>query len=269
MVGPRAHARLRGRDRRALLAAGVWLALLLGVALAQGALASPAAPTDAPLNPGAVVTLTPPGLLTPEPTVPQPTPTTPATPPPTATPTRPVATPTPPPSDGGGDHGGGGGGGGGVIPVGPQPTRVVFEQPSINGGNDGPLQAFSPAGGGANGLLIATALGCITSVLGLIIAVISMTVLLRGGYGPFLRVLVLGKRAANGAEAGGVSSRTGGRGRADVYDDDDEDGFPRRGRGSGADRYASSRYPAASSRRSGPNRGRGISGRGDGWDDGW
>jgi hypothetical protein len=60
-----------------------------------------------------------------------------------------------------------------------------FDSPGITGAPDGP-----------NGLVIATITGCITGLVALITTVIAFTVLRRGGYGPFLRTLLLGKRAA-------------------------------------------------------------------------
>lgn len=79
-------------------------------------------------------------------------------------------------------------------PSGPQPTKVVFAEPTFAASTD-PSGGLTDVAGGANSLLFASALGCGVGVLGLVIAAIALTVLLRGGYGPFLRQLVLGKRA--------------------------------------------------------------------------
>jgi hypothetical protein len=95
--------------------------------------------------------------------------------------------------------------------VGPQPTKVVFTQPTAGAGGGGPLGGFSPTTFGSNGLLLATTSSCIVSLLGLIIAAIALSVLLRGGYGPFLRALLHGRRAGL---ARGQATATGGNGPA-------------------------------------------------------
>jgi len=84
--------------------------------------------------------------------------------------------------------------------------------------------------------------GCFTAMLGILVAAIALSVLLRGGYGPFLRALALGSRAGksgNGstgsrlpAHFSGRIQAMGGGGRdqstrARDYDDE----LPRRGTG--------------------------------------
>jgi len=47
----------------------------------------------------------------------------------------------------------------------------------------------------SNGLLLATIFGCTAAVLGLIVGSIALSMLLRRGYGPFLRILAFGRHA--------------------------------------------------------------------------
>src|SRR5579859_5459712 len=134
------------------------------------------------------------------------TPTVPATLPPTATPTG-AATPTPgasptatatattAPNGGGGGGGGGGGQGGGGGPAGPNVTRVVYSQATVGTNDNSPLQGITPSAFGSNGLLLASTLSCVVAILGVIIAAIALLVLVRGGYGPFLKAMLGGKRA--------------------------------------------------------------------------
>jgi len=117
---------------------------------------------------------------------------------PTATPRRtPRATATAkvPPTATSVDNGGngGGGGGGGVIngPTGPQQTEVALSQPTVEGSSS-PLGGLSTSSFGANGLLIATTLGCVVAVLGIAVGAIAFYALVQNGYGPFLRALALG-----------------------------------------------------------------------------
>ncbi len=145
---------------------------------------------------------------------------TPDTSPPTATPTathtsrRPTPTPTAgqtatpgatatkTPAAAGNNNGGGGAtNGGGDTSSGPQPTKVVLSQPTVGTGGGGPLGAFNVASNGANGVWIASLLGCFTAVLGILVAAVALSVLVRGGYGPFLRALALGPRAAKNGKA--------------------------------------------------------------------
>jgi hypothetical protein len=97
----------------------------------------------------------------------------------------------------------------------------VLAQPTVGSGGDSPLASLSPAALNSNGLLIATSLSCVVAVLGLIVAVVAIYVLVNGGYGPFLRALVLGKRAGrsqgqgkgrdwgSGARAGEAAHKNG------------------------------------------------------------
>ncbi len=148
--------------------------------------------------------------------------------------------------------GGGGGGGGGYQGSGPQPTRVVNAIPTAGAGGDGGLQALSPAAFGSNGLLLATTFGCVIAILGIIIAVIALNVLLRTGYGPFLRALVLGKRAGQMGVAPAGALGDGGRaGRwanwndEDANDGEDDQGY-RGGGGPARGAPAPSRAPVPS-----------------------
>jgi len=182
-----------GRPRRLPLQALVlavacgWLLLVLSVLVspsvfAFGATLAPS-PTDTP--PVCVSCTTP---------TPTDTPTIAATK--TRTPTvtiSPTATAT---SAGGGNGGGGGGGNqGGGGPAGPNVTRVVYSQATVGASDNGPLQGLTPSALGDNGLLLASTLGCVVGLLGIIIGAIALMVLVRGGYGPFLKALLRGKRA--------------------------------------------------------------------------
>ncbi len=101
-----------------------------------------------------------------------------------------TATAAPPPvTTGGGSYQGGG-------TTGPQPTRVVFTQPTVGSDGGGPLQGLSSSAFASNGLLIATTLSCVAAVLGIIIAAVALSVLIRGGYGPFLKSLWRGRRGS-------------------------------------------------------------------------
>lgn len=235
------RGRDRNRDRRSaargllalLVVAGVWLALL-GAVLAGTSHASAAQALRVPPSGTPTASTTPP-TATPTDTPGRPPTRTPAaSPSPSGSPspsptgaTQPTAT-TPP------NNGGGGGGGGGD--VGPQPTKVVFTQPTAGAGGGGPLGGFSPTAFGSNGLLLATTSSCIVSLLGLLIAAVALTVLLRGGYGPFLRALLHGKRASqvNGKPA--AASRFGfGPGESFGRTRDGFSGEPRPSRQSGFD----------------------------------
>jgi hypothetical protein len=77
---------------------------------------------------------------------------------------------------------------------GPQPTRVNFSQPTVGASTRFDSPGITGASGGPNGLVIATITGCITGLIALITTVIAFTVLRRGGYAPFLRLLLLGNR---------------------------------------------------------------------------
>ncbi|HEU5440274.1 MAG TPA: hypothetical protein VFU88_13370 [Ktedonobacterales bacterium] len=217
------NQRRRGATRgllALLVVAGVWLALL-GAVLggASHASATARSPMRAlPPSPSIAPSLPPLGTATPTNTPgPPPTKTPAASPSPSGSPTattQPTAT-TPP------DNGGGGGGGGGGD-VGPQPTKVVFSQPTAGAGSGSPLGGLSPTTFGSNGLLLATTSSCIVSLLGLIIAAIALTVLLRGGYGPFLRALLHGRRAGL---ARGQATASGGNGTAGAAGDARHFGF--------------------------------------------
>jgi hypothetical protein len=217
------------RQRRALLllVTGVWLALA-GLALSGAAASAAASPLTSFAGPASTVTPTP-GTATPTPTytphpgataTPSVSPTVTVTTTPSVTPTSPPPTPTDTPYGGGGD-------------IGPQPTKVVSQLPSAGGGGGGTFGGLSPGAIGSNGLLLATTSSCIVSLLGLLIAAIALSVLLRGGYGPFLKALLRGKRAGRkgagaGSLAGASASKMGNRfGFGDGPNDDDGWSEPR------------------------------------------
>lgn len=212
--GQRRRQRGSHMQELVLLVAGIWLLLLFicaanpwltAAASARSLLLLPTSPL--PTNPVSTATLVPPTATTPggggggKPTA-----TTTAGP--TATTTA-AATATQ-------ASGGGNDGGGGYQGSGPQPTRVVVVLPTVGAGSGSGIGGLSPAAFGSNGLLVATTLSCVIAILGIVIAVIALNVLIRTGYGPFLRALVLGKRAGHGSisealTAGAASSgRTGG-----------------------------------------------------------
>lgn len=250
--GTRPLATARGQAMRralVLLVAGVWLALA-GIALSGIAHAAPSPSSTNVVGLAALATCTPPPPCNTTPTdIATATPTATATPSviPSATATK---TPTSvPPTATTGGNGGGGGGGGGPGDVGPQPTKVVSQLPSADsGGGGGPLGGFGPGAFGSNGLLLATTSSCIVGLLGILIAAIALVVLLRGGYGPFLKALLRGKRAGDmrgkrgakgglaAASASTSSNRYGFGGARGAYDGrwsdprrDREDDRPRQG----------------------------------------
>lgn len=72
-----------------------------------------------------------------------------------------------------------------------------------------PSGPIAPATPSMIGIIIATTLTCITGIAGLVIAYMTLTRLLRGGYGPFLRAMVFGSKgsAANDVattDSGGI-----------------------------------------------------------------
>jgi hypothetical protein len=89
---------------------------------------------------------------------------------------------------------GNGGGAADPGPTNPQSTEVVLSQPTVSNGSSYPLQGLSPSDFGTNGLLVATTLGCIVGLLGIVIGGIALYKLVQSGYGPFLRALALGNR---------------------------------------------------------------------------
>jgi hypothetical protein len=95
---------------------------------------------------------------------------------------------------------------------GPQPTRVNFSQPTVGASARFESPGITGAPGGPNGLVIATITGCITGLIALITTVIAFTVLRRGGYAPFLRLLLLGNRAGMRGQSRARATR--GRGNA-------------------------------------------------------
>lgn len=77
-----------------------------------------------------------------------------------------------------------------------QPTRNDLIQPTAAAATS----ALPPASTslGSNGLTIAVILSCVAGALGIIIASVALSALVRGGYGPFLRALLPGRRGAGG-----------------------------------------------------------------------
>jgi hypothetical protein len=162
------------RHRRAL--ASCALAILWLVVLGVGALAmggSPTAQAHSAISAAPTPTDTPGG-----PPFPTRTPRVTATPTETAEATKTVA-PTRAPTQPN-------------FTAGPQPTRVNFSQPTVGASARFDSPGITGAPGGPNGLVIATITGCITGLIALITTVVAFTVLRRGGYAPFLRLLLLG-----------------------------------------------------------------------------
>jgi len=96
---------------------------------------------------------------------------------------------------------------------GPQPTRVNFSQPTVGASARFDSPGITGAPGGPNGLVIATITGCITGLLAIITTVIAFTVLRRGGYAPFLRLLLLGNRAGRRGQSHSRATRGQGNAR--------------------------------------------------------
>ncbi|MGH2515516.1 MAG: hypothetical protein ACRDHP_07655, partial [Ktedonobacterales bacterium] len=186
-----------------------WLLLTLSVLVSPAVFAfGPAQSASAPAISSPTHTATP--TDTPPQSTPTPTPTatvagttTPSTTPSVSPPT---ATATTAPAGGGGGGGGNGGGGGG--PAGPNVTRVVFSQPTFGANDNSPLQGLTPSAFGSNGLLLASTLSCVVALLGVIIAAIALLVLVRGGYGPYLKALLRGKRAGRKRGKGGEQAES-------------------------------------------------------------
>lgn len=80
----------------------------------------------------------------------------------------------------------------------PVATPAPIPAPTIGPGSAGQIAPLTPSTGMV-GLMVA--FGCIGGVVGLVIAVIILVVLMRRGYGPFLRSLLLGKRAGANRKA--------------------------------------------------------------------
>ena len=135
--------------------------------------------------------------------------------PPTAVPTSGVATapataaPGSTPADTGNATGNSAGSGGA------QPTTVVLSPPTEGTGSGDSSQVASSSNFGTNGLVIATVLGFVVALLGVIIGAFALRALVRSGYGPFLRALVHGdhkKDQSDRLRRPSTSPRTG-RGR--------------------------------------------------------
>lgn len=86
-------------------------------------------------------------------------------------------------------------------------TPTAIPQPS---GAIGPSTIVAPAGPSAAGIIVATTMGCVMGIGGITLASMTLSRLLRGGYGPFLRTIVFGAKADTGV-AGQKSPDKGGR----------------------------------------------------------
>lgn len=135
----------------------------------------------------------------------------------------------------------------------PADTPTPFAVPTISAGAAASVTAAAPT---TTGITIAAGLTCITTIIGLVIAIITLRSLLRGGYGPFLRALVFGSKA-RGAGGGASAKATSGQWDASHTlnyrsgpDAREEPMFPRGARDefAGYDPYD---QPGGSSRRSG------------------
>ncbi|HKV85856.1 MAG TPA: hypothetical protein VJN88_14985 [Ktedonobacterales bacterium] len=169
------------RTLLALVMAPVWLALAVAVLLiahpgASAAALRPALPLTATDTPAVAPTDTPPVATA-----------TPAAAP-TDTPAVVTDTPTdtPLPTDNSGGNTGANQSGASSAP---QPTKVNFAQPTV-GLSANSAQANATGGVTSSGLLIAALMSCGVMILGVVIAGIALSMLLRGGYGPFLRALL-------------------------------------------------------------------------------
>jgi hypothetical protein len=267
------RSRARGKVVAVLLAA-VWLMLLavLGAHSASAAASNTASvhahaatpigcPTGTPTPPASSCTATPTATNTPiklptlTPTIGLTTPTASVTTTATVAPTATTAT-------------GGGGGGGGGNPNDPgsggQATKVVLAQPTYGASTDTSGEGISVASFGSNGLLFASLMSCIVGLLGIVVAVIAVRILRRDGYGPFLRALLLGKRADRQPRAeGAVAASNAGNARRAAWNTEDVDdlsgerqsysGYGTRAPPSGAGRRPPSRPNAPRSRSSRPD----------------
>jgi hypothetical protein len=119
---------------------------------------------------------------------------------------------------------------------GPQPTRVNFSQPTVGAATRFDSPGITGAPDGPNGMVIATITSCVTALLAIITTVIAFTVLRRGGYAPFLRLLLLGAR---GGQSRGKSARDrrGGQRSLGAYDDEVNHPFARDAGGRYRDSY--------------------------------
>ncbi len=264
------RAKARGKVVAVLLAAA-WLALLtiLGahsVLQAPSASANSSIDSHVALPSDCTATVTPPtctptSTYTSTPTPPTDTPTPQKHGSPTAITTT-TTTATVDPSATTSDGGGGPVGGNPNDPgSGGQATKVVLAQPTYGTSADNSGEGISVASFGSNGLLFASLMSCIVGLLGIVVAVIAIRILRRDGYGPFLRALLLGKRANQQPKAkGAVAASTAGNVSRAAWSTDDRDelsgerqsfsGYGTRAPPSGAGRRPPSRPNATRSRSS-------------------
>src|SRR5487761_1914413 len=76
-----------------------------------------------------------------------------------------------------------------AAPALPADTPTPFTVPTISAGSSG---VVTPAAPPTAGVTLAYTLTCVTTIIGLIITVVTLAIMLRGGYGPFLRALFFG-----------------------------------------------------------------------------
>ena len=253
------RSRARGKVVAVLLAT-VWLTLLT-ILGAHSMFQVPSASANSLIGPHVALPLDclPTVTVTPLPTCsPTATPTTQTTKTPTVTPTStgsatPSASVTITATDaptattgsvGGGDPNDLGSGSG-------QATKVVLAQPTYGASSDSSGQGISVASFGSNGLLFASLMSCIVGILGIVVAVIAVRILRRDGYGPFLRALLLGKRANRQSPSkGAVAASNAGNVRRAAWNTDDEGGIS--GEGQSFSGYGTRAPPSGAGRRPPP-----------------
>src|SRR5487761_2283657 len=76
-----------------------------------------------------------------------------------------------------------------AAPALPADTPTPFTVPTISAGSSG---VVTPAAPPTAGVTLAYTLTCVTTIIGLIITVVTLAIMLRGGYGPVLRALFFG-----------------------------------------------------------------------------
>ncbi len=89
----------------------------------------------------------------------------------------------------------------------PATATTPIAVPTIAAGS---ATSIAPAAPTLTGVTIATGLTCVTAIVGLLIAIITLRILLRGGYGPFLRALLFGTKRARGAQRDATADADGG-----------------------------------------------------------
>lgn len=87
-----------------------------------------------------------------------------------------------------------------------EPTQIDLSQPTAAASTV--LAPATSSSLGSNGLTIAVILSCVAGILGLLTGSFALLALVRGGYGPFLRTLLPGKRS-NGRYPADRAQRNG------------------------------------------------------------